>query len=410
MIGGDNFVAAVDVGATKTAAILLGLPNLWDGGGELPEVLGSGLVPTEGVRNQAVTNIEAATASIRQAVREAEDMAGLEVRSVYASLSGTHVEVGGSNGVVAVSDPEVAEEDVDRVHDVARAIALPPDKELVHAIPCDYGVDGRFGIQDPVGMSATRLETQVCVITAGTAVCQNLRKAVDRAGLVTDGLVLGSLATAEAVLPAQERQAGAALIQIGGGATEVIVFKDGRLRLLASYPWGSGTVSNDIVKGLGVSSATAEELKRRHGVARTANVDAGETLQIPGPTPGRSREVSRELLAHIIEQRLDEILGLVYEELAERSLIDDLPAGAVLTGGGAMLDGTLDLAQDVFNMPVRLGAPGAGLIGLVEAVRSPRYATAVGLALYGQRSEMGKGPGMAGRTLARVTDWLRDFF
>jgi cell division protein FtsA len=271
-------------------------------------------------------------------------------------------------------------------------------------------VDGKAGIQDPRGMEATRLESEVCIVTAGSPACQNLRKAVDRAGYRTEELVFSPLATSLAVLSDDERQAGVALLEIGGAATEMMVYRDSRLHLVATLPWGGATVTNDIVKGLGISLADAEDLKRNRGNASTRAVDADEKLEIPGPIPGRTREVSRELLAHIIEQRLDEMFGLVYEALEEKQMLGALPAGVVLTGGGARLEGIVELAQTVFNMPVTLGQPGAGLEGVVDATRDPRLSTAVGLALYGRIRARETGGGLAIRTLGRFTDWLRDFF
>ncbi|MEK6255382.1 MAG: cell division protein FtsA, partial [Gemmatimonadales bacterium] len=277
-------------------------------------------------------------------------------------------------------------------------------------IPQDYLVDGQGGIQDPRGMEATRLESEVCVVTAGSPACQNIRKAIDRAGYRTEELVFSPLATSLAVLSDDQRRAGVVLLEIGGVATEMLVYRDARLHLVATLPWGGMTVTNDIVKGLGIPLADAEDLKRSSGNASTRAVEPDEKLEIPGPTPGRTREVSRELLAHIIEQRLDEMFGLVYEALEEKQFLSALPGGVVLTGGGASLEGIVDLAQTVFNMPVALGQPGAGLEGVVEATRDPRLSTAVGLAMYGQMRTQETGGGLASRSFSRLTDWLRDFF
>jgi cell division protein FtsA len=410
MIGGARCIAGLDVGTIRTRAVLVEIPAPWGGDEESTRILGVGDVATEGVRNRTVTNLDAATASIRDALREAEEMAGIEVQSVYAGIAGDHVDVHRSSGVVAVPGREIGPEDLESVHEVARAVVLPPDRELLHAIPQDYVVDGVPGVQDPTGMEATRLEAEFCAVTAATTPCQNLRKVVDRAGYRVDELVLTPLATNLAVLDPERRRAGVVLMEVGAAATEVLVFSDERLRLVATLPWGGATVTSDIVKGLGVPAAEAERLKARHGSAQARAVDAEETLDIPGPTPGGRREVSRELLAHIIEQRLDEIFGLVYEELDDKGLIDSLPAGVVLTGGGAALDGAADLAQEVFNLPVSLGTPGAGLAGVVEAVRRPDLAAAVGLSLYGRHRRSDRGGGSAVRALARVTGWLKDFF
>jgi cell division protein FtsA len=375
-----------------------------------PEVLGVGNAVTDGLRNRTVANIEAATASIRSALREAEDMAGVEVTEVFAGVGGEHISIDPSIGVVAISGREIMPRDIENVNEVAQAVVLPPDREILHAIPQDYMVDGRAGIQDPTGMQATRLESEVCVISAAAAACQNLRKAIDRAGYRVEELVLSPLASSLAVLRDDSRLAGTALIEIGGGSTEVLAFKDERLRLARTLPWGAATVSNDIVKGLGVPLAEAEELKALYGTAQTRRADPNERIGISGPTPGGRREVSRELLAHIIEQRLDEILGIVFDELEAKHLLDDLPRGVVLTGGGAELDGVVELAQEVFNLPVAKGLPGSGLDGVVEAIRRPECASAVGLALYGRHRRMENGAGAVMRTLSRFRGLLREFF
>lgn len=409
MIRAARCVAGLDVGATMTRAVVAEADGSWDAQDGV-RILGVGEAATEGVRDKIVTNIEAATESIRAAVQDAERMAGSEVEGLYVGIAGGHIEAVGSLGVVAVGSSEVSSEDVARAHEVARAVVIPPDRELVHAIPLDYALDGRRGIQDPEGMAATRLETEVCLITAASPVCDNLRKAVGRAGFRVGELVLGSLASNLAVLGDEQREAGVVLVEVGGSATEVIAFHEGRIRFLSSLPWGACTVTNDIVKGLGVSVAEARRLKEDFGSAKATAVDSGEMLDVPGPLPGGTRRVSRELLAHIIEQRLDEIFGLVYEELDERGLLDGLQGGIVLTGGGSEQDGILELAQDVFNRPIQVGLPGRDLAGIVDPLRSPRQAAAVGLARYGALRQRDRRPGAAGRALNRATDWLKDFF
>jgi cell division protein FtsA len=259
-------------------------------------------------------------------------------------------------------------------------------------------------------MESTRLESEVCVVTSGAIPAQNLRKAIDRAGWKLEELVLAPLATNLAVLTEDQRRDGVVLVEIGAAATEVLAFKDERLRLFATLPWGGATVTNDIVKGLGVSTVLAEALKAEYGSAQTKRVDAAESLEIPGPTPGTVRSVSRELLAHIIEQRMDEMLGLIYDELDHRDLLDSVPRGVVLAGGAAGMDGVVDLAQEVFNLPVSVGTPGVGLTGLVDAVSGPEHATAVGLALYGRHRRAERPVGTAMRALGRVTSWLKEFF
>jgi cell division protein FtsA len=410
MMTQQRCLAGLDVGSETTCAVLIELSVPWGEGDVEARVLGVGEAPTAGVRNRVVTNMDAAVESIRAALRKAEEMAGAEATVVYAGIAGDHVEVDTSTGVVAISGREITPRDLDHVHEVARAVVVPADRELLHAIPQDYVVDGVSGVQDPTGMAAMRLESEVCVVTAGSVPAQNLRKAIDRAGWKLEELVLAPLATNLAVLSEEQRRAGVVLVEIGAAATEVLAFKDERLRLFATLPWGGATVTSDIVKGLGVPVATAELLKAEHGSAQTKRVDAAESLEIPGPTPGTVRTVSRELLAHIIEQRLDEMLGLIYDELESRDLLDSLNAGVVLAGGAARLDGVVELAQEVFNLPVALGEPGFGLTGLVDTVRRPECATAVGLALYGRHRRAERPVGSAMRAIGRVTDWIKEFF
>ncbi|HKK28161.1 MAG TPA: cell division protein FtsA [Gemmatimonadota bacterium] len=407
MIGGASVVTGLDVGSTKTCAVILEAGP--DGQGP-DRVLGVGIARTEGVRSDAVTDLEATTRSIRESVREAELMAGLEVESAYVGLAGAHVDVGGSSGVVAIVGHEITADDVERVHEVGRAVVVPPDRELLHAIPQEYAVDGRGGIHAPVGMAGTRLEADVCIVTADSAACGDLRRAVDRAGYGVDELVLEPLASSVAVLSGSERDAGVALLEVGGARTDVAVFSGGKIRRLSSLRWGGQAITNDIVKGLGVPLEEAERLKREYGTAVTRMVGADERVEVPGPAPGTTRRVSRELLSHIIEQRLDEIFGLVWDDLEEAGLLDGLTSGIVLTGGTVSMPGAVELAQSAFNLPVRQGEPGAELTGLADAVRRPKFATAVGLALYGKMREGRRGGGVAVRTLTRVTEWLRDFF
>lgn len=409
MIGGSRYVAGLDVGSTKTCAVIIDPGNNFGEEGP-PEVLGVGHAPTAGVRHRAVADIEAATDSIRTALREAEEMAGAEVQTVFAGVGGAHIAIERSVGVVAIAGREIMPRDIENVHEVAQAVVLPPDREMVHAIPQDYLVDGRSGILDPTGMEATRLECEVSVISADRSACQNLRKAIDRAGYRTEELVLTPLASSLSVLPSDARATGTVLIEIGGASTEVLAFRDERLRLARTLPWGAATVTSDIAKGLGVPVAEAETLKALYGSAQTRRVDPAEKFEISGPTPDGRREVSRELLAHIIEQRLDEILGLVFEELDAAGLIGELPGGVVLTGGGIELDGVVELAQEVLNLPVDRGLPGAGLHGLVEAVRRPECAAGVGLALFGRHRRIDGGGSVVVRTLTRVGGWIREFF
>ncbi|HUE96692.1 MAG TPA: cell division protein FtsA [Longimicrobiaceae bacterium] len=410
----SRIVAGLDVGSSKTAVSVLEVsveksePRL--------RVLGLGQARTAGIRREVVTDLEATTESIRRAVKEAELMSGVSIEQLYTGIAGEHVHGRASTGVVAVGGQEITARDIERVHEVARAIVVPADREVLHAIPQEYTVDAQGGIRDPVGMAGTRLEAEVYIITGAAAHAQNLRKAVDRAGSHVAELVFEPLASALAVLNEDEKEVGVALIELGGGTSDVTLFFDRKVRYLAALPWGGGTVTNDIVKGLSLPYNEASRAKELWGSARSAGVDPHEVFEVSGPGDGEVRQIARELLAHIIEQRMDEILGLVAEQIDRSSLADRLGGGIVLTGGGASLDGIRDLAESTFSGPVRIGVPGVGMIGLVESVRAPKFATAAGLALYGARratlelTEGHSGPGSPANVIKWMRDWLNDFF
>ncbi len=311
---------------------------------------------------------------------------------------------------MAICGREVLQGDVRKVQEVGRAVPISTERELLHAIPQGYTVDHRAGIQDPIGMSGTRLETEICIVTADSSACQDLRKAVDKAGYRVQEIVLRPIATAYAVLEEQERNVGVALIEVGGASTEVAVFEGDRILRLFSIPFGARSVSGDIVKGLGVPPEEAERVKDGYGVALTKLAQPDEKIDVSGPMPAAKRRVSAELLAHIIEQRMDEIFGLIYEDLADQKLMERLGAGVVLTGAGVSMPGTLELAQGVFNLPVRTGEPGVGLSGLADAVRRPKFATTVGLAAYGGQRTRRNGHGPIWRAVRRTNAWLKDFF
>jgi cell division protein FtsA len=412
MIATPYLIGALDVGSTKTCAVI-GEMVLNGDGAPRAKVLGVGQARPGGVRRDAVSNLEETSEEIRQALKQAELMAGMQPRALYVGLSAEYVQTSTSNGVVAIGGEEIGEEDVERVHEVARAVVVPPDRELLHVIPQDYSVDHRGGIQYPVGMLGTRLEADVFMVLGAGAPARNLRKAVTRAGYEVAQVVLNPLAAGLSVLTRDEREVGSAVVVIGGRNTEIAIFHEGKIRHVAVVPCGGVSFTNDIVKGLGIPYAEAERVKERHGVATTRMVDPTQTIEISGPAPGARKHVPRELLAHIIEQRMDEVLGLVLEEIERSGYGNRLGGGVVLSGGGASIDGTLDVAQSVFTLPVRCGAPGEGLTGLADSVRRPKFATPVGLMLFGMeriREDFGNGRGPTFRALARVGGWLREFF
>ncbi|HEY8484543.1 MAG TPA: cell division protein FtsA [Longimicrobiales bacterium] len=407
----STVVTGLDIGSTKTCAVIMEV------GGELPhrpvvKVLGVGRsIRPPAMRREVATDIEGTTESVRKALREAELVAGVKAERVFVGISGEHMHARTSTGVVAVGGGEITAADLKRVHEVARAVVVPADREVLHVIPQEYIVDHQSGIKDPIGLAGTRLEAEVLIITGAVAASQNLRKAVSRAGHRVEAFVHEPLATAMAVLTEDEKDVGVALVDLGGATTEVAVFREGKMRHLASIPWGGSTVTSDLAKGLSITYAEAERAKERYGLAFAQLADPRETVELPAPGPGAVRPVARELIAHIIEQRLDEILGLVAREIENAGEDVKLGAGVVLTGGGAALRGTVEVAQHVFGMPVRTGIPGEGLGGLADAVKQPRYATATGLALYGaSRLIEGGGFSFAEGAVGRVVAWLKEFF
>jgi cell division protein FtsA len=410
----DSLVAGLDIGSSKTAVVIAEA----SGNAERPQVkiLGVGQARTGGIRRDVVTDIEATTGSVRKAVKEAELMSGAKVQRLFTGIAGEHIGSMPSPGMVAVSGTEVDRKDVQRVQEVARATVIPADRELVHAIPQSYVIDG-VSKDNPVGMSGMRLEAEVYLVTGAVSAGQNVRKSVSRAGYEVAALVLEPLASSLAVLSEDEKEIGVALVDLGGATTEIMIFHENKIRHLASLPWGGSTVTGDIAKGLSLPYAEAVRAKERWGAALADAVDPNETFEIAGPAPGQTREIARYVLGHVIEERLDEIFGLVKEQLERSGIADKLGSGLVLTGGGASLQGVLELAERSFPLPVRVGVPGEGLGGLVDSVRRPKFATATGLAIYAARQTLSDSTGGAaagavsvGGAVRWVRDWLADFF
>lgn len=406
-----NLIAGLDIGTTKTCAVI----------GEVVRdprrpgltVLGVGQARTGGVRGDMVTNIEEMTESVRASVKEAELMAGATVDRVYAGIGGDHVRASASMGVVAISEEEVTADDVERVHVVARAVALPPDREMLHAIPQEYRVDLQRGIKDPLGMAGVRLEAEVFLVTCATAAAMNIRKAVNRAGYRVQELVLEPLAGARAVLTEDEKEVGVCMVEIGASTTDVAAYFEGKIRHVCVLPFGGSTLTADLVRGLSIPWAEAQKAKEHYATAYAQLVDPRETVELPGPSPNQTRAVARELIAHIVEQRVDEMFGLVQQELSEAGVLDNLGAGIVLTGGTVALPGIVELAQQVFAAPVRYGVPREGLGGLADSVARPKFSIATGLALWGadRFSETGEGAStLTSGVITKIGTWLKEFF
>src|SRR5919202_2504392 len=334
----DRIVAGLDIGSAKTTAIIAEVV------GELPKhprirVLGVGQARTTGMRRGVVADIEETTRSIRKAIQDAERMSGVQVQALYAGIAGEHVQAMTSKGIVAVSGDEITKADVDRANEVARAQAIPQDRELLHAIPQEYTVDKTGGIQDPIGMIGMRLETEMYLVPIGSSPAMNLRRSVERAGYQVKELVLEPLASSLAVLTEDEKELGVALVEMGAGTTDIAIFHEGKIRHLATVSYGGNNVTSDIVHGLALTQADAERLKERYGCAYEPMVDRADVLRLPGTVAQVDRQIPRELLAHIIHQRMDEIFDLVHRDVTAAGYAARLGAGVVLTGGAAALGG-----------------------------------------------------------------------
>ena len=416
----ERLVAGLDLGSAKTTAIIAEVV------GDLPKnpaikVLGVGQARTTGMRRGVVSDIEETTRSIRKAMQDAERMAGAQVQEVYVGIAGEHVKAMISKGIVAIAHDEIQRSDVERANEVARAQAIPQDRELLHAIPQEYTVDKDTGIRDPIGMSGTRLEVEMYLVTIGSSPAINLRKSVERAGYRVKELVLESIASALATLTEDEKELGVALVEMGAGTTDLAVFHEGKIRHLANIGFGGNAVTSDIVHGLGVTQADAERLKERYGCAYEPLVDPSDVIQLPSTVAQGDRQIPRELLAHIIHQRMDEIFEHVAREVQDAGYAGKLSAGVVLTGGAAAVQGAAELASDAFGTGVRVGVPSERLSGLSDSVEAPRFATVTGLAQYaGHRLALGaSGSGaralqLSGggfdRLVQRIRHYLQDFF
>lgn len=407
----SNLIAGLDIGTTNTCAVIGEIVS--DSRRPGLTILGVGQARTGGLRGDVVTNIDEMTESVRNAMKEAELMAGVTVDRVFAGIGGDHVRATNSMGVVAISEEDVSTDDVARVHIVARAVALPPDREMVHAIPQEYRVDNQRGIKDPLGMAGVRLEAEVFLVTSQITASANIKKAVNRAGYRVEDLVLEPLAAARAVLTEDEKEVGVAMVEIGATTTDVAAYYEGKIQHVAILPFGGATLTADLVRGLAVPYAEARRAKELHAVAFAQMVDPRETVDLPGPSPGQMRSVARELIAHIVEQRLDEMFGIVQGELQDHGVLDKLGAGIVLTGGTVAIPGIVELAQQIFASPVRLGVPSEGLGGLADSVRRPRFAVGAGLALWGADRFLETGRGASTITsgvMTKLGTWLKEFF
>jgi cell division protein FtsA len=380
----QNLMVGLDIGTSKIGAIVADIgPN-----GEI-EVIGIGSHPSKGLKKGVVVNIESTTQSIQRAVEEAELMAGCQIDSVFAGIAGSHIQSLNSHGIVAIRDKEVTQADVDRVIDAAKAVAIPADQRLLHVIPQEFIIDDQDGIKEPVGMCGVRLEAKVHLVTGAVSAAQNIVKCVRRCGLEVDDIILEQLASSYAVLTEDEKELGVCLVDIGGGTTDIAVFTEGAIRHTAVIPIAGDQITNDIAVALRTPTQYAEDIKKKYACALTQLASPDESIEVPSVGDRPPRRLARQTLAEVVEPRYEELLTLVHNELRRSGFEDLCAAGVVLTGGCSKMEGVIELAEEVFHVPVRLGMP-SNVSGLVDVVRNPIYATGVGLLLYGskQRSEL----------------------
>jgi cell division protein FtsA len=405
---GRAVIAGLDVGTTKICCVIAE-PTPTGG----LDIVGVGVGPSRGLRKGVVVNIDSTVEAVRQAVAEAEQVAGVEIASVVAGIAGGHIRGINSRGVVAVSGKhrEVSQADVDRALEAAKAINLPPDREIIHVLPQTFVVDDQDGVKEPVGMSGVRLEVEVHLVTGANTSVQNVIRSVNRAGLAVQDIVLEPLASSEAVISPEEKELGILLIDLGGGTTDAALFRDGAIWYTGILPLGGDHISNDIAVGLRTPTSDAEELKKRYGCALTALVREEETVDVPSVGGRKPRQLSRQILSEIIQPRVEEIFTLVARDLARAGLQDVAAAGVVVTGGTSIMQGVPELAEQIFDLPVRRGAPW-GIGGLADVVKSPIYSTAVGLARYGARGQRSGVPIDAsdGPLGHRLREWFAKLF
>ncbi len=406
----DNLIVGLDIGTTKICAIV---GNQTEDG---IEVVGIGTSPSTGLRKGVVINIESTVASIKKAIEEAELMAGCEIKSVYAGIAGGHIKGINSQGVIAIKNREVSQDDVRRVIDAAKAIAIPMDREVIHILPQEFIIDEQDGIREPLGMSGVRLEAKVHIVTGAVASAQNIVKSCNRAGLGVADIVLEQLASSEAVLSADEKELGVCLVDIGGGTTDIAIFCEGAIKYTSVISLGGNQLTNDIAVGLRTPFAEAEKIKRSQGCCLSALVGKDEKIEVPSVGGRKPRELSRNVLCEILGPRVEELFTLVNREIIKSGLEDSIASGVVITGGSSILEGMPELAEQIFNLPVRRGLP-QRIGGLTDVVNSPVYSTGVGLIVYGSRN---MGPqefpptksedSIFNTATRRMKSWFKEFF
>ncbi len=406
-----TLIVGLDIGTSKVVAIVGEVGQ--DG---TIEIVGIGSNPSKGMKKGVVVNIESTVQSIQRAVEEAELMAGCQIHSVYVGIAGSHIRSLNSHGIVAIKDKEVYRADLERVIDAAQAVAIPADQKILHILPQEYVIDNQEGIKEPMGMSGVRLEAKVHLVTCAVNAAQNIEKCIRRCGLEVEEIILEQLASSYSVLTDDERELGVCLVDIGGGTTDIAIFTEGSIRHTGVIPIAGDQVTNDIAMALRTPTQHAEEIKIKYACALTQLAGADDTIKVPSVGDRPPRDLSRQSLAEVVEPRYDELFTLVQAELRRSGYEDMVPAGVVLTGGTAKMEGVVELAEEIFHMPVRVGYPQA-VKGLNDIVRNPIYATSVGLLQYGivHRPDNGGGssakPGSASESIwGRARSWLQSNF
>ncbi len=402
-----KIIVGLDIGTTKICAVVGEVVH------DTVEIIGVGTHPSEGLRKGVVINIEKTVNSIKEAIEEAETMAGCEISSVYAGIAGGHIKGFNSHGVIALKEREVTRKDIDRVIEAASAVAIPMDREVIHVLEQEFIVDEQDGIMDPLGMSGVRMEAKIHIVTGAVTSAQNIIKCANRAGLDVHDIVLEAIASSEAVLTNEERNLGVALIDFGGGTTDMAVFSRGSIKHTSVLALGGDNLTYDISIGIRTATVEAEKIKMKYGCALTSMIGSDETIEVPGVGGRGPRTLPRQFLGEILEPRLEEIFTLIHSELIRAGYEDAVNSGIVITGGSSELAGVPEIAEEIFNVPCRIGYPDK-IGGLVEVVNKPMYATAVGLVLYGAKQTSSskkfriRDTNIFAKVMDRMKKWFKD--
>ncbi len=401
---GNRMIVGLDIGTSKVVAIVGELTPERD-----VEIVGIGSHPSKGLKKGVVVNIESTVQSIQRAVEEAELMAGCQIHSVYAGIAGSHIRSLNSHGIVAIRDREVFQPDIERVIDAAQAVAIPADQKILHILPQEFVIDTQEGVKEPLGMSGVRLEAKVHLVTCAVNAAQNIEKCIKRCGLEVEDIILEQVASGFSVLTEDEKDLGVCLVDIGGGTSDIAIFSDGAIRHTAVIPIAGDQVTNDIAMALRTPTQNAEEIKIRYACALASLAGENETIKVPSVGDRSDRDLSRQALAEVVEPRYDELFTLIQAELRRSGYEDLVAAGIVLTGGTSKMEGVVELAEEIFHMPVSIGKP-QGVSGLADIVKNPIYSTAVGLLQYGAKQQTDELviPANAGMetVVGRVKNWF----